>query len=293
MPFSRSKIYLQKLHEPPATILAHLAARFPHVAEHTWRRRIHDKRVILSDGTPVTEHTHYRYGVTVFYDREVCNEPAAAEQGTILFQDSEILVADKPHGIPVTPAGDHVERSLLVQLRRLTANPLLTPLHRLDRDTAGLVLFSTNASSRNRYHSLFQENAIRREYLAIAALHTSTEPGFAWQIGTRIVAGEPWYRQRIVEGPPNANTSIELIDIAKGFGRFRLHPSSGKKHQLRLHMAHIGFHILGDPLYGEAAGLPLQLLAYRLTFTDPRTGRRFSFRAMRTLAGAGDFPDVV
>jgi tRNA pseudouridine32 synthase/23S rRNA pseudouridine746 synthase len=101
--------------------------------------------------------------------------------------------------------------------------------------------------------------------------------------------GVPWYRQRIVEGPVNAVTEIELVETSSRLGSFRLYPKTGRKHQLRLHMASIGCPIIGDPFYPAITEKkdedpPMQLLACRLSFIDPITGAPHSFTSNRKLA---------
>ena len=125
-------------------------------------------QVTLSDGMPLREDSPYHHGLTVFYRKEVPSEPPPAEQPLVVYRDDEILIVDKPHGMPVTPSGNHVERSLLVCLQRSTGLPDLAPMHRLDRDTAGLVLFTIKPSARAHYHRLFAEGRVEREYLAVA-----------------------------------------------------------------------------------------------------------------------------
>jgi tRNA pseudouridine32 synthase/23S rRNA pseudouridine746 synthase len=282
-----SRLYLPKLESPPATVLDHLIAHFPQIPAEVWRSRVARGLIQLSDGTVVMENSAYRYGVHVLYPREVPAEPNALEDEQIIYQDEEILVADKPHGMPVTPAGPYLERALVTRLQRRTGIDTLAPMHRLDRDTAGIVLFTKNLPTRGRYHQLFARGEIEREYLALA--HVRNPPDvFRWHVENRIGPGEPWFRRRIVEGPANAITDIELLEVRDGVGRFRLLPRTGKKHQLRLHMASIGFAIIGDALYPEIRtaenhGLPLQLLANRLTFNDPLGGLRRSFRSLRSL----------
>jgi tRNA pseudouridine32 synthase/23S rRNA pseudouridine746 synthase len=284
--FAQSRLYLRKLDSPPSTILDHLVDRFPRIPRDVWLCRIAAHRVTFTDGTPVSEGTPYRHGVTVLYEKEVVGEPATRHRGEILYADSEILVVDKPHGIPVTPSGLYVERSLLVQMRRATDNPALTPVHRLDRETAGLVLFSMNPATRGAYHTLFQQGTVGRQYLAVARMDRRPLAQGVWSVETRIAAGEPWFRQRIVPGPPNARTRVELLSVSGGLGFFRLHPETGKKHQLRLHMAHLGFPVLGDTLYSTGEEVPLQLLSRMLNFADPLTGksRRFQSR-LRLVCG--------
>ena len=285
----RSRVTLPKLNSPPSTIADYLIMRFPHVCESTWRDRFSRGKITATAGLVLREDSPYRHGLLVFYEREVPSEPDPAEIEAILYQDSDILVADKPHGMPVTPAGNHVARSLLSRLERSTGLDCLAPLHRLDRDTAGVVLFSTSARSRAPYHDLFSRRLIQREYTAVSFVKDRPERTH-WLIENRIGPGTPWFRQRIVEGSPNAITEIELIEVQNGFGRFRLRPQTGRKHQLRVHMASIGFPILGDPLYPEncqpqtgQALTPLQLLAYRIAFTDPQTSTSREFISERTL----------
>ena len=287
----RSRIYLPKLESPPATIVGHLAQLFPQVSAAAWRDRAARGLVTTGDGIKIREDSPYTYGLTIFYMKEVQSEPAPLETETILFQDDEILAADKPHGMTVTPAGDHVARSMLHRLQERTGLETLVPLHRIDRDTAGLVLFGIRAASRARYHELFAKKAIQREYLAAA--HVADVPDQKhWSVENRLGAGTPWFRRQILkEGPINASTEIELIEVREDIGLFRLKPATGKKHQLRVHMASIGFPILGDALYPEMRNQepsdpPMQLLACRLTFIDPVSGIQREFNSERRLQHA-------
>ena len=244
--------------------------------------------VTTPEGLTLHEDSPYEHGTTVFYIKEVPSEPAPVELETILFQDDEILAADKPHGMSVTPSGDQIARSLLNRLRESTGDDLV-PLHRLDRDTAGVVLFGRKPSSRARYHALFSEGNIEREYLAVAELSEPPQTT-RWIVENRLVPGKPWFRRRIESGKANARTKIEFIESRAGLGLFRLIPRTGKKHQLRIHMSSSGYPILGDPFYPEIRqpqdpDLPLQLLAYRLSFVDPFTEILREFRSMRQLRG--------
>jgi tRNA pseudouridine32 synthase / 23S rRNA pseudouridine746 synthase len=283
-----SRLYLPKFDSSPGTIFEYLLARFPQVPATTWQARVTQGQITLSDGTTLQESSPYRHGMTVFYRKEVPAEPASIEDPLILYNDDAILVVDKPHGTHVTPSGDQVERSLLVHLQRITGLPDLAPVHRLDRETAGILLFTITSDARAPYHRLFAESRVEREYLAVARL--SGIPGETnWRVENRLEPGEPWYRQRIVEGRTNAITEIELMNPRSGFGQFRLFPKTGKKHQLRVHMASIGYPILGDPYYPtitekRVGDHPLQLLARRLTFNDPRTGERRTFTSSRQLS---------
>ena len=281
-----SRLYLPKIEPRPATILEHLLARFPQVHPTIWLSRISRGLVTLSDGTTLREDSPYRHGITVFYRKEVPSEPASIEKALVIYRDEDILVADKPHGMPVTPAGEHVGRSLLVQLQKSTGLADLAPMHRLDRETAGLVLFTIKPAARGHYHRLFAEG-IEREYLAVAHIIDAPDRRH-WRVENRMESGDPWFRQRIADGPANAITDIELRDVREGVGLFRLVPETGRKHQLRVHMASIGFPIVGDPFYPQirerqSGDPPLQLLARRLAFTDPLSGVPRSFTSVRRL----------
>jgi tRNA pseudouridine32 synthase/23S rRNA pseudouridine746 synthase len=283
-----SRLYLPKFDSAPQTIFEYLLARFPRVTADVWRKRVAKGLIMLSDGTTLEEHSPYRHGTTVFYRKEVPSEPAPLEEPMIVYRDDEILVVDKPHGMQVTPSGEHVERSLFIRLQRITEYPDLAPIHRLDRDTAGLVLFTIKTDARAHYHRLFAEGRVEREYLAVAHVRAPLNETH-WYIQNRIQPGEPWFRQRVVEGPANAITEIELTDLRESFGVFRLFPKTGKQHQLRVHMASIGCPIVGDPVYPAItkkhdADPPLQLLARRLAFVDPLTGATRSFISSRTLS---------
>jgi len=288
---ARSRIYLPKLPSPPATIVDYLVQRFPHVPGSAWRDRMTRGMVTTGAGEPLRTDSPYCHGLMVFYDREVPFEPECEREEIILYQDDEILVADKPHGMPVTPSGRHVARALLNRLERRTGIDSLAPLHRLDRDTSGLVLFGIKPESRAHYHRLFASGTIEREYVAVAKI-TDVPSTRHWLVQNRLEPGEPWFLQKVVEqGVANARTSIDLVDTCSGLGLFRLTPHTGRKHQLRVHMNSLGFPILGDRLYPEVletapSAPPLQLCASRLAFTDPLTGFKREFVSTNQLLHA-------
>jgi tRNA pseudouridine32 synthase/23S rRNA pseudouridine746 synthase len=286
----QSRLHLPKLDPAPKTILGYLIAHFPHIPAQTWHERVANGKVRLDDGSTLTVESPYRHGVTVLYSREIAQEPASDVEATILFQDTNILAADKPHGMVVTPSGDHVERSLLARLQNRTGLEKLAPVHRLDRETAGVVLFTINTAARALYHELFSSRSVQREYLAVAKVGNAGMQK-EWDIRNRLEESEPWYRRRIEENngaEPNAITRIELLESRNGLGLFRLLPETGKKHQLRVHMASIGCPIVGDLLYPELRensenDSPLQLLAHRLSFIDPLSGEPRSFVSAQQL----------
>lgn len=264
------------------TVLACLCERFPAVARSQWLERMARGRVVDSTGRWVTAETPHRVGLEVHYYREVPDEAPIPFDEVLLHADADLLVADKPHFLPVTPAGAHVHETLLGRLIRRTGNHGLAPLHRIDRDTAGLVLFSTNPHSRARYQALFRERRIEKRYEAIAPALPGVE--FPCTRSSRMVAGEPFFRMQEVEGPANSETRIEVVTRGDGHWRYALTPITGRKHQLRVHMAALGAPIANDAIYPSlihrATGdysAPLQLLAKRLSFIDPLRGVERSF----------------
>lgn len=266
-----------------ATVLDCLCDRFPAVPRPAWLDRMARGRVLDDAGQWITPDTPFRVGLEVHYYREVADESHIPFEEVVLHADEHLLVADKPHFLPVTPSGAHVHETLLGRLIRRTGNPDLVPLHRIDRETAGLVLFSSNPQSRARYQALFRERRIEKFYEAIAP--ALPEAAFPLLRASRIVAGEPFFRMQETAGPANSKTRIDVLERSGASWRYALAPVTGRKHQLRLHMAALGAPIANDPLYpsvrhrepGDYSG-PLQLLAGSLCFVDPISGavRRFS-----------------
>lgn len=282
--------HLQLPPGPWPTLLDGLCARFPRVDRATWQARIARGRVLDDQGRALEPGAAYRTGMDVFYYREVRDEPRLPFEATVLHADAHLVVADKPHFLPVTPAGGFVRETLLARLVAKLDNPMLVPLHRIDRATAGLVLFSADPGSRAQYQALFRERRIVKRYEAWApALPGITFPHVH---ASRLVPGEPFFRMRETAGAPNSETRIEVIEHAGAFWRYALEPVSGRKHQLRVHMAALGAPILHDRFYpglddacADDHARPLQLLARSLRFIDPLSGAPRRFESELTLAG--------
>lgn len=272
-----------RLQLPPGdwpSLLDGLCARFPRIDRAQWADRFARGRVQDAQGRALAPDQAWQVGLEIVYFREVADEPVIPFAEAIVHQDAHLLVADKPHFLPVTPAGDYVRETLLARLMARTGNRDLVPLHRLDRLTAGLVLFSTRPDTRDAYQRLFRERRIEKVYEALAP--PLPQRAFPLERQTRLVPGEPFFRMAEVPGEPTARTRIEVIEAAGPIWRYRLHPVTGRKHQLRVHMAALGAPILGDDLYPELlvdapADAPLQLLAKGLAFDDPLTGERRTF----------------
>jgi tRNA pseudouridine32 synthase / 23S rRNA pseudouridine746 synthase len=273
------------------TVLDCLCDRFPAITRLQWLDRMARGRVTDAEGRALDAAHAHRTGLVVRYFREVASEAPIPFEETVLHVDDDLLVADKPHFLPVTPAGVHVEHTLLARLTRRFDNPDLVPLHRIDRDTAGLVLFSVRRQTRAHYQALFRERRIDKRYLAIAP----ALPGLAFpmQRHSRLERGTPFVRMQEGEGAPNALTHIDVLAREGASWRYALHPVTGRKHQLRVHMAALGAAIVGDDLYPEITRqrdpdrhrfeCPLKLLAHSLAFEDPLTGLARRFTSLRSL----------
>lgn len=284
-----------RLQLPPGpwpTVLDALCAHFPAVDRARWLDRFVRGRVLDGEGQPLDVATAYRVGLEVQYFREVPDEPRIDGEVVLVHVDAHLVVADKPHFLPVVPAGRFVRETLLTRLVERLGNPHLTPLHRIDRDTAGLVLFSADPASRARYSALFGSRQIRKHYEAFApALPAMAFPHVRH---SRLERGEPFFRMREAPGPPNSSSRIEVLERGDGLWRYALAPITGRKHQLRVHMAALGAPIANDRLYPELStdvmavaaddpDRPLRLLARRLAFVDPLDGTSRQFTSGREL----------
>lgn len=265
-----------------------LADWFPGVAAETWRMRMAKGEVVDAHGAPLYPESPFRRGNCMFYYREIEMETPIPFAEQVLFQDEHILVADKPHFLPVIPGGRFLQETLLVRLKKKLQIEQLVPLHRLDRETAGLVLFSLNPASRGAYQALFRERMIEKEYQALAPLLPQVK--FPLTYRSCMAKGTPFFRMQEVEGEPNSETWIDLLEQQDGIARYQLRPLTGKQHQLRVHMAALGAPILNDGFYpnalsckGDDVSQPLQLLACAMAFADPLSGAPRRFNSRRTL----------
>jgi tRNA pseudouridine32 synthase/23S rRNA pseudouridine746 synthase len=267
---------------PFATVLDCLCARFAAISREEWSSRMARGLVRDAAGQPLDAATPHRAGLEVRYFREVATETPIPYLEAILHADADLVVADKPHFLPVAPVGGWVEQTLLARLMRRLGNRALVPLHRIDRATAGLVLFSANPASRARYQALFRERRITKTYEALAP----PLPGRTFPLvhRSRLAAGEPFFRMREEPGEANSETRIAVLERGDALWRYELVPVTGRKHQLRVHMAALGAPIANDPYYPVLApsgaddpARPLALLARALEFVDPLGGgtRRF------------------
>jgi tRNA pseudouridine32 synthase / 23S rRNA pseudouridine746 synthase len=270
------------------TVLDALCAHFPGITRASWQSRFERGRVLDSKGTALDQHARYRLGAEIHYYRELESEPVLAVEETILHVDAHLIVVDKPHFLPTAPSGGYATETLLARLVRRFGDDGIVPLHRLDRLTAGVIMFSSNPATRASYQALFRTHAIEKRYDALAG--PLVDAAFPLERSSRLVRGQPFFRTQEVEGVTNAYTRIDVIQRGPLTWRYGLMPNTGRKHQLRVHMAALGAPILNDPLYPQLVApqtddleRPLKLLARSLAFTDPLNGSTRFFESALSL----------
>ena len=271
-----------------ATITDFLVQRFPAIPRETWLQRMHEGHVVDEHGVPVTPERAYQGHLRVYYFRDLVNEPRIPFDEVLLFRDEHLIVVDKPHFLPVTPSGRYLQETLLVRLKRQLGIDTLQPIHRIDMDTAGVVVFSIQPTTRDAYHALFRRHEVTKQYEAIAPWRADLT--FPCVRRSRIVAGTPFFRLCEAQGEPNTETRIEVIEVSGSQARYLLTPVTGRKHQLRVQMAALGLPIVNDRFYPNLVDVPdndfsrpLQLLARSIAFVDPVTRRQRKFESAHRL----------
>ncbi len=289
---------------PPLSALTFIPHNLLSFLEHSaynsrrldWESRLKKGLVVSDQGQPLTLDAPYIVGQRIHYWRDAGVEVRIPFDEQIIYQDAHILVADKPHFLPVTPTGGYLQETLLVRLKKRTGLADLTPMHRIDRDTAGLVMFCIQVQERDAYAAMFRERKLQKTYECIAPF--AAEISFPILRKSRLVTSPDSFMQMIeTSGEPNSETRIELIErldsemAGQDFAHYRLTPITGKRHQLRVHMNALGLPICGDGIYPKLSPEPstscyenpLQLLARSLSFTDPCTGQLHIFKSRQSL----------
>ena len=270
------------------SMLDFLAQRLPGVQRSEWVQRMQAGDVVDERGVAVLPHRPFEGGIRLYYYRQLQSEPTLPFAETVLYQDEHLLVADKPHFMPVTPSGRYLQQTLLVRLKRRLDLPELSPLHRIDRDTAGLVLFSVQQRTRGAYQALFRDRQITKHYDAVAPWRPDVP--FPRDHRSRLEESPQFFRMHEVPGDPNSHTRMQVLQVAGDWALYRLSPITGKRHQLRVHMAALGLPLRNDPFYpvvndppeGDYSR-PLQLLARSLEFVDPLTTEPRVFESQQRL----------
>lgn len=271
-----------------ATIRDHLVDRLPRVTPERIDLLLREERIVDRHG-PIAPDAPFVPGGVIWFHRDLPEETPVPFDIPIVHRDADLLVVDKPHFLATIPRGQHIVQTALVRLRQELDLPTLVPAHRLDRATAGLVLFVINPALRGAYQTLFMRRRVHKEYEAIAGY--DPELALPAVVRSRIVKERGVITAREVDGPVNAETRVELIEHRDGLGRYRLLPLTGRTHQLRLHLSGLGIPIVGDDFYPVLTEKPLddftnplRLLASTMEFTDPVSGERRIFRSSRELS---------
>ena len=279
---SASKVFLPKMKPAPATVYQYLCQQFGHIESAEWQQRFNDGLIYDALGRILNLNSEYIENSHVFYYRFLAHEIHVPFEHEILFENEHLLVIDKPHFLTISPTGQYVQETLLVRLKKQSGNEFLTPIHRLDRETAGVVLFSKQPSTRAIYQEMFAQRQVNKTYHAIAPFHADLT--FPCHTRYRMEKGEPFYTMQVVEGQINSQTEIDLIEHDAIWGKYQLKPITGKQHQLRVHLNSLGIAIKNDPFYPvvqhkreDDFSAPLQLLAKHIRFNDPITFQDMQF----------------
>lgn len=277
-----SKVFLQATADSPKTVYAYLCAQFPHIDPSEWQSRFDNGLVYDAQGKALTIESSFQANTHCFYYRFLAHEVHVPFQHQILFENEHLLVVDKPHFLTMSPTGQYVQETLLVRLKQQTGNEHLTPIHRLDRETAGVVLISKCVQSRGVYQQMFATRQVQKTYHAIAVYRDDLS--FPLITKLKMEKGQPFYTMQVVEGEPNSETEIQLLQHNGQWGKYELKPHTGKQHQLRVHLSHLGIPIQNDPFYPQVShkadddfSAPLQLLAKHIQFRDPVTQKQMQF----------------
>ncbi|HEY4020850.1 MAG TPA: pseudouridine synthase [Pseudonocardiaceae bacterium] len=272
-----------------ATIRDHLVDRLPRVAPERIDLMLREERIVDLHG-PIAPDAPFVPGGAIWFHRDLPEEVEVPFDIPVVHRDEGILVVDKPHFLATIPRGQHITQTALVRLRQELDLPDLVPAHRLDRATAGLLLFVINPRLRGAYQTLFMRRRVHKEYEAIARHDPALD--LPTVVRSRIVKERGVITAQEVPGPVNAETRVELLEHRAGLGRYRLLPLTGRTHQLRLHLSGLGIPIIGDDFYPVLTEKPLddftnplRLLASTMEFTDPVSGQQRVFRSTRTLEG--------
>ncbi|WP_300006760.1 pseudouridine synthase [Pseudonocardia sp.] len=275
----------------------HLVERLPRVEPARIDAMLAQRRFVDHRG-PLAPDAPYVPDTYLWFHRDLPEEVTVPFEIGIVHRDEDLLVVDKPHFLATIPRGRHVRETALVRLRHDLGLPELSPAHRLDRGTAGLVMFVIHRERRGAYQTMFRDHRVHKVYEAVAPYDPALE--LPRTVRSRIVKERGQLQAREVEGPPNAESHVELVERSGGLARYRLTPRTGRTHQLRLHMAALGVPIVDDDLYPAVTERPLddftrplQLLAAELAFTDPLTGEPRRLRTgLRLTGGQAGQPSV-
>ena len=250
---------------------------------------LHRERFVYATGRKVAGSDPYRPFTFVWFHRDLPEEAVVPGSIHVIYRDDRIVVVDKPAFLSTIPRGRHVVQSVVVRLRAELELPELSPLHRLDRVTSGLLVLATERRWRGASQSMFQRQEVGKTYQALAPLMPGLELPVTVRNHLSTRRGQ-WQGEVLPDRPANAESLIELDSVVDALGSYTLTPRTGRTHQLRMHMLGLGIPIINDPLYPVVQDVtiddftrPLQLLANQVRFTDPIDGGERQFASVRAL----------
>lgn len=280
-----------------ASILEFLILRFHHLDPNALKRKVDAGQIFFDDGQPVPAEAKCIAGQRLWYFREIENEAIIPFEIEVLFEDEHLIVIDKPHFLSTTPVGKSLRETVVTRLRKQTGNMEITPAHRLDRATAGVLMLTKHKRVREAYQSLFARRDTEKTYQAVCH-HNSTLPS-RFEISLRLEENKHDMFVSVVEGEPNSQTLVNRLHHDDHYSIYQLKPITGKKHQLRVHMSHHHAGIVNDIWYPVAKedgpddfSKPLQLLATSLAFEDPFSGQLREFNTRQHLLEAPQFDSL-
>ena len=275
------------------TMRDHLVQRLHMVTAERVDAMLDEGRFVDERGAAIGSHERFRPNLMVFFHRDLPEEDAPPGELRVLYRDDRIVVLDKPHFTATIPRGRHILYSATVRARRDLDLPELSPAHRLDRMTAGVLLCTTRREFRAAYQGVFEHRQASKQYLAVAPFNPDLV--LPAEVSSHITKHKG--ELRVIERTdiaPNAHTRIELVQARDGLGLYRVLPTTGRTHQIRVHLDGLGIPIVNDPFYPVLLdhdindfSHPLQLLAWRLGFPDPIDGRPREFTSTRVLEAWG------
>lgn len=301
-----SQLFLPPIHQIACanndyTVLDYLCHSFHHLDKAQIIKKFEDGLIFakINNGfLPLSINDYYKdyQNTHIYYYRFIEHEVIVPFEHKIIYENDCFVVVDKPHFLTMSPSGNYVSQTLLTRLKQQLNNPDLTPIHRLDKDTAGLVLFCKNKKHRGAYQSLFADQKIKKHYHAIAKYDADLL--FPMTLNLYMTRGNPFYTMMIQDNhKPNSCTHIEILEHNKNYAKYQLTPITGKLHQLRVHLNYLNIPIKNDAYYPTVRhksmddfSNPLQLLAKHIEFIDPICNRLYCFDSEQVL-NLQDFDD--
>lgn len=281
------------------TILEYYTNKYRHSSDSQWMSRIESGQILLNE-QPTNITTVLKPQDKLTYYRQPWVEPQVPLQFEVIYEDRELMLINKPSGLPVLPGGGYLEHTLLWQLKKKYPQDTPVPIHRLGRGTSGLLLLARSPSAKShltqqiRNSTIEQNNQVSKVYRVLVS---GNPPGDRFTI-TQPIGKIPHpilgYIYGATDSGKHAHSICQVIEHYENFSLLEVKISTGRPHQIRIHLATVGYPLLGDPLYviggGFAQILPEQksipvpgdcgyfLHAYHLSFTHPQTSDLMSFK---------------